>query len=103
MAKILKKDAKKMMARVSKEHVFRCCDGRSLKNMEELENAFNTMADETFSYHSNGEKSDFSNWVRDVIKDEKLARDLSKAGSRSQAAKSVKSRLTFLNNKVASK
>ncbi len=103
MAKILKKDAKKMMARVPKEYVFRCSDGRNLKNMQELETALNTMAAETFSYHSNGDKSDFSNWVREIIQDQKLARDLSKADSQSQAAKSVKSRLTFLNNKVSSK
>ena len=100
MAKILKKEAKRLMAKVPNEYVFHCQDGRILKNMQELENALNTMADDTFWYHSNGEKSDFGNWVRDVIDDQKLARDLSKAASRGQAAKSVKSRIAFLSSKV---
>jgi len=100
MAKILKKDAKRLMAKVPSEYVFHCSDGRTLKSMQELEDALNSMADDTFSYHSNGERSDFGNWVRDIINDQKLARDLSKASSRGQAAKSVKSRIAFLNSKT---
>jgi len=41
--------------------------------MKELETALNTMTDETYSFHANTEKNDFTNWVQDVIKDEKLA------------------------------
>ena len=100
MAKILKKDAKRLMAKVPNDYVFHCQDGQILKNIQELENALNTMADETFSYHSNSEKSDFGNWVRDIINDQKLARDLNKAANRTQAAKSVKSRIAFLSSKV---
>jgi len=37
------------------------------------------MNEETFGYHSNETKSDFSNWVKDVIGDEKLAADLKRA------------------------
>ena len=100
MAKILKKDAKKMMGNVPKEQTFKCSDGQTLQNMQELETALRSMADETFSYHSNGNKSDFSKWVGDIIKDDKLARDLGKSTTRTQAVTSVKSRITFLSGKL---
>jgi hypothetical protein len=69
--------------------------------MKELGEALTSMADETFAYHSNEEKKDFSNWVRDIIRDEKLARDLQKSLNRTQAAKRVAERVAFLSSKLA--
>lgn len=98
MDKVLKQDAKKFLANVPEEYVFRCCDGRTFRNMKELGQAFNNMGDEGFTYHANTEKNDFSNWVKDIIKDEKLARDLAKSSNQSEAAKAVVSRISFLSN-----
>jgi hypothetical protein len=100
MPRILKQDAERLLANVPEQHVFWCCDGRVLRNMKELGEALANMTDETFAYHSNEEKKDFSNWVRDIIKDEKLARDLEKSLSRTQAAKSVAERIAFLSGKL---
>lgn len=58
------------------------------------------ISDETFVFHANAEKNDFGNWVKDIIKDEKLAKDLTKAQSRIQAAKSVAARVSFLSAKL---
>lgn len=91
-----KHNAQKLLATVPEECVFRCHDGRALKNMKELEEALATMADETFAYHSNSEKKDFSNWVRDIVGDEKLAKDLESTLDRNQAARIVASRVDIL-------
>lgn len=103
MAKILKKDAKKLLAKVPQEHAFWCCDGRILSNIRELQQALTSMTDETFTYHSNGEKTDFGSWVKDIIGDEKLAKDLGKSLGRTQAANSVSSRISFLDRTLAAK
>ena len=89
----LKYDAQKFLNIVPEEYVFRCHDGRILKNVKELGEALAVMADETFAYHSNSEKTDFSNWVRDVIGDEKLAKDLENALNRNQATRIVTDRI----------
>jgi len=47
----------------------------------------------------NPDKNDFSNWVRDIIKDEQLAKDLGKALNRAQAARSVAERIAFLSSR----
>ncbi len=101
MARISRQDAERLLANVPEEYVFWCRDGRILRNMKELGEALDSMTDETFAYHSNEEKKDFSNWVRDIIGDEKLARDLGKSPSRTQAAKSVAERVAFLSRKLA--
>jgi len=101
MRRILRQDAERLLANVPEEYVFWCCDGQVLKNMKELGEDLTSMADETFAYHSNEEKKDFSNWVRDIIRDEKLARDLQKSLNRTQAAKRVAERVAFLSSKLA--
>ena len=101
MAGIPKEQAQKFLSKVPEEYVFRCQDGRLLRDMKELAEALTTMTDETFTYHSNLEKKDFSNWVREIIGDEKLARDLEKATDRTQAAKQVASRVGVLSRKLS--
>jgi hypothetical protein len=100
MVRITKSVAEERLGNVSQEKQFWCCDGRYLKNLQELEAALEKMTEETFRYHSNQTKSDFSNWVRDVIGDEKLSRDLQKSATREQAAKSVAERISWLKSKV---
>lgn len=101
MPRILRQDAERLLANVPEEYVFWCCDGRILRSMKELEEAFDSMTDETFVHHSNEEKKDFANWARDVIGDAKLARDLGKSLNRTQAARRVSERVAFLAGKLA--
>jgi hypothetical protein len=100
MARILKSDAEKLLGNVPDEYVFRCCDGSVFRNMRELHDGLTTMSDESFAFHVGKDKNDFNSWVRDIIKDEKLARDLLKSTNRNQAAKSVAARITFLSSKL---
>ena len=99
MSKTVKLDAAKLLARVPEEYVFWCQDGHVLRDINELGEALASMSDEIFVSHSNTEKNDFANWVRDIIKDEKLARDLMNSSDREQAAKRVAERVDYLRTK----
>jgi len=79
MPRILRRDAEKILANVPEEHVFRCRDGATLVNVNRRGEALNTVTDETFTHHSNEKRKDFGNWVRDVLGDKKLARDLDRS------------------------
>jgi len=103
MAKIIrisKEEAYRRLGDVADDKRFWCQDGKVIKKLKGLEEALNNMSDETFHHHSGEERNDFSSWVRDVLGDDKLARDLSKAKSRSQASKAVAQRISFLQNKT---
>ena len=99
MVRITKAVAEQRLGNVPEEKRFWCHDGRYLKNLEELQVVLEQMTEETFSYHSNETKSDFSNWVSDVIGDDKLSRDLRKSTTRAQAAKCVADRVKWLKAK----
>lgn len=96
MVKITQSMARKWLEDVPQGKQFWCHDGRYLKNLPELEAALKQMTEETFRYHVNETKSDFSNWVKDVIGDEKLSRDLQIYTTRAQAARSVAERIASL-------
>jgi len=98
--KISKEEANRRLGDVPDEKWFWCHDGKLLKNLGELEKALVDMSDETFHYHSSEGRNDFSNWIRDVVGDNKLANDLSKAKSRIQASMAVAQRTSFLQSKV---
>lgn len=100
MVKISKVIARAWLADTPQEKQFWCCDGRLAKNLPELKLALEQMSEETFLYHSNETKNDFSNWVRDVIGDEQLSRDLLKSKTQTQAAKAVADRVIWLKNKI---
>jgi hypothetical protein len=100
MATVSKSMAKARLGDVPKEKRFWCHDGRFLKNLEELRAALEQMTEETYRYHSNETKTDFSNWVRDVIGEEKLARDLFNCTTPAQAAQSVADRIKWLKNRA---
>ena len=100
MATINEEIARKMLGDVPEDKQFYGNDGRVLKNLSELSIGLSAMNDETFNYHSNATKKDFSNWVKDVVGDEKLALDLQKSGNRIKAYKVVFDRIAWLRTKI---
>ncbi|MBI4295835.1 MAG: hypothetical protein HY667_01815 [Chloroflexi bacterium] len=83
------------LADVPPDKRFYCNDGRIFNNLEDLASALKVMSDDTFRYHANESKNDFSNWISDVIGDGKLARDLRKVTSCVDAARIVADRVAY--------
>jgi hypothetical protein len=103
MAKIVrisKEEANRRLGYVPDAKRFWCQDGKVVKSLKELEKALNDMSDETFHYHTGEGRNDFTSWIGDVVGDNKLAKDLSKAKSRMQASKAVAQRISFLQSKL---
>jgi hypothetical protein len=98
--RITKALAKKFLARVPERHVFYLNNGSILRDIGELKEALAIMSDPTFSYHSNEIKKDFCNWIRDVVGDVQLARNLEDVTSREQAMKIVEERCNLLSSKA---
>ncbi len=88
------KPAKKLLEKVPAEYVFWCHDGSVYTNLYELIEGLQTMSDETFAYHSNLEKHDFSNWIRDIIGDGELADELMMVASRPEAVSCIMARIS---------
>jgi len=80
---------------VEPERFFWVNNGAVLKNMEGLL-SIESMDDDTFKHHVNKEKSDFYNWVNEVVGDKKLAKDIAKLKTKATMLKKIKARLASL-------
>lgn len=98
---VTKDEARKYLCDVAPEQCFWVNNGPVLKNLEELANFLPEMSEDTFRHHVNSEKNDFSNWVKDIIGDQKLADNLLSSSTRESALKKVMSRLNSLRKKAA--
>ncbi|UCC61222.1 MAG: hypothetical protein JSW38_12940 [Dehalococcoidia bacterium] len=94
MAKV--KVDKAWLGDVPEDRVFWCHDGRVVKNMTDLAAAIKEMNNDTFEYHLNSEKNDFSTWVRDVIGDTTLASQLARVASQATALRKVETRVSSI-------
>ena len=82
----------KFLAKVPEEYVFWCHDGQVFRDINDLLNGFEVMSDETFDYHVNDEKNDFSCWILDIVGDGDLAQEVKKTRTRHQAKKVTQQR-----------
>lgn len=79
-----KKAISKLLKDVKEEVFFSVIDGSTVKNVMGLADALDMMSDDSYYYHVTNDKNDFSNWVRDVIKEETLADEIAKIHNRLQ-------------------
>ena len=97
----LRQEAQRYLSDVPAEYVFWVNDGCILHSIKELGEEFKNMSEEAYRYHANDEKNDFVTWVRDVIGDATLVRELKKASGKTQAAKAVSNRMSLLSKRLA--
>lgn len=95
-----KKDALRTLSDVNPEHNFWVSDGSILKNINDLLSALKKMKKNVFQAHVNKEKNDFANWINDIIKDEKLAKEISKIKEKKKLLKKITQRIQWLKKKA---
>lgn len=80
-----KKSAKKssglhrVKKKISEDKRFVLSNGQVIGSLKELALELDKMGDNVFYYHVNDERNDFSNWLKDVLKEMELAEHLMNA------------------------
>lgn len=77
------------MLEVPHEKKFFLNNGEIVGTVEELMEKLKAMDDGVFRHHVNTERNDFSNWIRDVFLDKKLARDIARLKTKESMAKKI--------------
>ena len=91
-----KHEALRLLQKVTEDSVFWASNGAVLRNLHDLAEVLGAMTEEHYKTHANYEKNDFSNWLREVVRDEILAKEIVHARNRESAAKKVRERITLL-------
>ena len=100
MAVRTKQDAARVLDDTSEDKRFFCHDGCVSRNLNELAECLDHITDDSYRHHVTSAKNDFSNWVRDVLGDDKLANDLSLCANGADAVKAVRGRVAWLQKKL---
>jgi len=90
---LFSKDINPILMDVVPKHEFNIHMGTSIKNLQELAEALEIMNDGAFKHHVTKDRNDFSNWVRNVIEDISLSKNLLKAKTREKSFKLVSQRI----------
>jgi len=91
-------DARKFLSDVGIDYCFWTKSGSIIHNIYQLAEALDAMGDDDYEYHHSTKKSDFANWVQDVLGDEELARKLRSAGSRKHAVRLIRKRIASMEH-----
>jgi len=98
--KMTKEDTEYLLREVEPEKCFWVNNGPIINGLLGFQAALKGIGEDTFSHHVNNEKNDFSVWIKDVVGDNVLARNLSKAKTKETFLKRIKDRVAYLR-KVA--
>jgi hypothetical protein len=101
VARILWQDAEKRLNRVPQDDELHLANGQVIRSLRELEDALIEMSSDTYARHVSSEKNEFAGWVKTVIGDEQLAKEIEEAHNRPIAAKIIARRIFFLRSQVA--
>lgn len=71
-----KKTLPNFKTKLRKDQHFYLNDGKMVKNLFELTDALEKMANEIFAHHVTDVRNDFADWIHDVFQEEDLAEDL---------------------------
>ncbi|MBI2133882.1 hypothetical protein HYU11_04325 [Candidatus Woesearchaeota archaeon] len=89
-------EARRILSRVSQVTSFWLCTNEYLRNLDELGKSLEKATDEVFRYHVNKDKNDFEKWIRDVVNDKELAREISRIKTKETLVRKIAERVSEL-------
>ena len=87
--------AKGILAKVPFHVSFWLCTNESLRSLADVSEALQKASDDVFRYHVNRDKNDFEVWIRNVIKDKDLAREIARVKTRETLIRKITRRRIF--------
>ena len=88
--------AKGILSRVPFNVSFWLCTNESLRSLADVYEALERATDEVFRYHVNRDKNDFEVWIREVIKDKDLAREIARVKTKDTLVRKIRERVDEL-------
>jgi hypothetical protein len=96
--RITPKEAYKILGRVPASKSFWLCINMELRSLPQLSLALESIDDDVFRYHVNKDKNDFECWIRDVLQDKELAREIARVKTKETLLRKICERTTELKS-----
>jgi len=96
---MIPENAERLLKDSPHEKAFKLHMGIDIRNLRELAEALDIMADDAFKHHVNESKNDFASWIRHVVGDEELAKSVEKSKARKSILEKVRDRVNYLEGR----
>ncbi|MFH2027521.1 MAG: hypothetical protein ABIJ08_00130 [Nanoarchaeota archaeon] len=83
---------------VDEDKYFWVNNGPAISNIAGLSDVLKVMSDETFKHHVTDDRNDFYNWIRYVVDDEVLARDIQKINTQTEMSDAIARRIAEIKS-----
>ena len=93
-------EARRILGRVSREEGFWLCTNESLRTLTSIAAVLEKVGDDVFRYHVTRDKNDFETWIRDVVRDKELAREIARVKTKETLIRKISERLVMLKKVV---
>jgi circadian clock protein KaiC len=95
-----KKEEEEVLRDISSDKYFYLHNGTVIKNVEELINNLKNMDNETFKYHVNDIKNDFSSWIKSLHGKKELAERIAKVKDKEEIIKILEEKSNPLSKEM---
>ena len=95
--KIDNEEARRILGKVHVSKAFWLCTSENLRSLEEVTKALKKATDETFRFHVNRHKNDLELWIKEVLMDKELARDISRVKTKETLIRKLLERIEKLH------
>lgn len=89
-------EARRILSRVAPKDAFWLCTNENLRNLKGLLNSLDEVDDDVFRYHVTRDRNDFEVWIRDILKDKELAREIARVKTKETLIRKINERLELL-------
>ncbi|MFH1181557.1 MAG: DUF5752 family protein [Candidatus Woesearchaeota archaeon] len=90
--RVMPKEARKILGKVPAMKSFWLCINLELRSLPELSVALESIDDDVFRYHVSKDKNDFEAWIRDVLQDKELAREIARVKTKETLLRKIRER-----------
>lgn len=90
--------ARAILAKVPFQYSFWLCTNENLRSIEDVSKALEKASDDVFRYHVNRDKNDFEVWIRDIVKDKDLAREIARVKTKETLVRKITERIEGLRS-----
>ena len=96
-------EAKRILGKVSLPNAFWLCTNENLRSLGEIVQALRSVNDDVFRYHVTRDRNDFETWIRDIVLDRELARDIARVKTKETLIRKIEERANSLEKIVLRK
>ncbi len=93
-------EARRILGKTSLTDGFWLCTNENLRSLNELSEALEKADNDVFRYHVTRDRNDFEAWIREIVKDKELAREIARVKTKETLMRKIAERTEELRSIV---